>query len=57
MSNQFNLNNFLQEYRGYNERQYTAAENGREAMAQRELQKAEEAVNQDKLLSLTLSEK
>jgi len=56
-SSYFNLNQFLQEYQTYNNRQYTAAENGQAAMEQREIQKAEEAVRENGLLSLTLSEK
>lgn len=56
-SSYFNLNQFLQEYQTYNNRQYTAAENGQAAMEQREIQKAEEAVRDNGFLSLTLSEK
>ena len=56
-SSYFNLNQFLQEYQTYNNRQYTAAENGQAAMEQREIKKAEEAVRENGLLSLTLSEK
>ena len=57
MASNFNLNNFLQEYRTYNDRQYTAAENGKAAMEQRDLQRAEAAVKDSGLLTLTLSEK
>ena len=58
MSNGFNLNTFLNEYKSYNNRQYTAAENGKAAMEQREQQRANEAVNNtNHLLSLTLGEK
>ena len=56
-SSYFNLNQFLQEYQTYNNRQYTAAENGQTAMEQREIQKAEEAVRESGLLTLTLTEK
>ena len=53
----FNQSNFLSEYKTYNYRQYTAAENGKAAMEARDLAKAEEAVKAQGLLSLTLSEK
>ena len=53
----FNLNSFLSEYKTYGNRQYTAAENGKAAMEERELIKAEEAVKEDSFLGLTLSEK
>ena len=56
-SSYFNLNQFLQEYQTYNNRQYTSVENGQAAMEQREVQKAEEAVRESGLLTLTLSEK
>ena len=57
MAQSFNLNNFLQEYRSYNNRQYTAVENGKAAMEERAIKKAEEAVGNRDFLSLTLSEK
>ena len=56
-SSYFNLNQFLQEYQTYGNRQYTAAENGQAAMEQREIKKAEDAVRESGLLTLTLSEK
>jgi len=56
-SSYFNLNQFLQEYQTYNNRQYTPAENGQAAMEQREIEKAQEAVRENGLLTLTLSEK
>ena len=56
-SSYFNLNQFLQEYQTYNNRQYTAVENGHAAMEQKEIKKAEEAVRESGLLTLTLSEK
>ena len=56
-SSYFNLNQFLQEYQTYNNRQYTSAENGQAAMEQREIERAEEAVRESGLLTLTLSEK
>jgi len=57
MAESFNLNSFLQEYRSYNNRQYTAAENGKAAMEERDIQRAQEAVQGNGFLSLTLSEK
>ena len=57
MANSFNLNTFLQEYKGYNALSFTAEANGKKAMEQREIQKAEEAVNDNGFLSLTLTEK
>ena len=53
----FNLNTFLQEYKSYTNKSYTAAENGQAAMEQREIAKAEEAVKSSGFLTLTLSEK
>lgn len=53
----FNLQNFLGEYQSYNNKQYTAAENGKAAMEERAVKKAEEAVSQNNLLSITLGEK
>ncbi len=57
MAQSFNLNTFLQEYQTYTSKSYTAAENGKEAMEQREIAKAEEAVKSSGFLTLTLSEK
>ena len=57
MAEAFNLNSFLSEYKSYNNRQYTAAENGKAAMEERDIQRAKEAVSDRNLLSLTLSEK
>lgn len=56
MSSSFNLNNFLNEYQNYN-KAYTAEELGHKAMETRDIQRAEAAVNQQQLLSLTLGEK
>ena len=53
----FNREQFLNEYKTYNNRQYTAVENGKAAMEARELEKAKEAVSENKFLGLTLSEK
>ena len=57
MAESFNLNTFLNEYKNYNNRQYTAAENGKAAMEERDIQRAQEAVQGSGFLSLTLSEK
>ncbi len=57
MPNSFNLNTFLQEYKTYGNREYTAVENGKAAMEQREIEMAQAAVNERSFLSLTLSEK
>lgn len=58
MAESFNLNRVLQEQNSYVQRQYTAGENGRAAMEQRELQNAQRAVEAQKgFLSLTLEEK
>ena len=58
MAESFNLNRVLQEQNSYVQRQYTAGENGRAAMEQRELQNAQQAIQQQKgFLSLTLQEK
>ena len=56
MAESFNLNTFLNEYKSYNNRQYTSAENGKEAMEARDIARAEEAVNGN-LLKITLGEK
>jgi len=57
MPNSFNLNTFLQEYQTYGNREYTAVENGKAAMEQREIEMAQAAVGGNSFLSLTLSEK
>ena len=57
MANSFNLNMFLKEYQTYGNRAYTAAENGKAAMEQRDIERAQEAVGERSFLSLTLSEK
>ena len=57
MAEAFNLNSFLNEYKTYNNRQYTAAENGKAAMEERELERAKEAVQSTGFLGITLSEK
>lgn len=57
MANSFNLNTFLQEYRGYGDRKYTAVENGKAAMEQHSIDVAKEAVSSENFLSLTLTEK
>jgi hypothetical protein len=58
MAESFNLNRVLQEQNSYVQRQYTAGENGRAAMEQRELQNAQKAIEaQSGFLSLTLEEK
>jgi len=56
MANSFNLNAFLQEYKSYNTKAYTAVEAGKKAQEEREIKKAEEAVSGN-FLSLTLREK
>ena len=58
MAEAFNLNRVLQEQSTYLQRQYTAGENGKAAMAQREIENAQKAVEaQQGFLSLTLQEK
>ena len=58
MAESFNLNRVLQEQSSYLQRNYTAGENGRAAMEQRELQNAQKAIEaQQGFLSLTLKEK
>ena len=57
MTQSFNLNTFLQEYRNYTNQSYTPEENAKSAMEQRALAQAEEAVKESGLLTLTLSEK
>ena len=54
---QFNMHSFLGEQSSYLNRQYTAIENGKAAMEEREVKRAEEAVKEDSFLGLTLSEK
>ena len=44
MAEAFNLNNFLREQATYNQRQYTAIENGKAAMEARAIEKAQEAI-------------
>ena len=53
----FIMQNFLNEYKSYNNRKYTAVEAGKAAMEERDVKRAEDAVNGQGLLSLTLSEK
>ena len=53
----FEMNSFLNEYKSYNNRQYTAAENGKAAMEARDIERAKEAVQENNFLGLTLSEK
>ena len=57
MAETFNLNSFLNEYKSYNNRQYTAAENGKAAMEERDIERAKEATQSVGFLGLTLSEK
>ena len=57
MAESFNLNKFLNEYSTYNNRQYTAAENGQAAMERREEERAQAAIQQQGFLGITLSEK
>ena len=58
MAESFNLQNVLREQHSYVQRQYTAGENGRAAMEQRELENAQKAIESQKgFLSLTLEEK
>ena len=57
MAAEFNLNSFLGEYQSYNNRQYTAAENGKAAMEERDIERAREATQSVGFLGLTLSEK
>ncbi len=54
----FNLNQVLQEQNTYVQQKYTAEENGKAAMERRELQNAQQAINnQRSFLNLTLQEK
>lgn len=57
MAEAFNLNSFLNEYKSYNNRQYTAAENGKAAMEEREIERAKQAVQETGFLGITLSKK
>lgn len=57
MAEAFNLNKFLNEQATYNNKKYTAIENGKAAMEARAIQKAEEAVGANAFLGLTLGEK
>jgi hypothetical protein len=57
MAEAFNLNQFLNEYKTYNNRQYTAIENGQRAMEEREAQRVQEAVGNTGFLGITLSKK
>ncbi len=57
MAEAFNLNSFLNNYRTYTERQYTAFENAEAKMAEADIKRAEEHVKNSGLLTLTLSEK
>lgn len=58
MAESFNLNRVLQEQSSYVQRQYTAGENGKAAMAQRELENAKKAVEAESgFLGLTLQQK
>ena len=57
MAESFNLNTFLNEYKTYNNKSYTAAENAQAAMEAREIAQAENAVENKGFLGLTLSEK
>ena len=57
MAEAFNLNKFLNEQATYNNKKFTAIENGKAAMEARAVQKAEEAVGTNAFLGLTLGEK
>lgn len=57
MAEAFNLNKFLNEQATYNNKKFTAIENGKAAMEARAVQKAEEAVGANAFLGLTLGEK
>ena len=57
MAEAFNLNTFLSEQQTYTQRKYTNAENAQAAMEARDIERAEEAVANNGLLSLTLGEK
>jgi len=54
----FNLNEVLKNQNSYLQRQYTAGENGQAAMAQRELENAQRAIEAEQgFLTLTLQQK
>ena len=58
MAESFNLNRVLQEQNTYVQRQYTAGENGKAAMAQREIENAKKAIESQRgFLNLTLQQK
>ncbi len=57
MAEAFNLNQFLNEYKTYNDRQYTAAENAQAAMEKRDIARAQEAIQDAGFLGITLSKK
>ena len=57
MAAEFNMNSFLSEYKSYNNRQYTAAENGKAAMEERDIARAKEATQSTGFLGITLSKK
>ena len=58
MSSSFNLNTFLNEQNSYMNMKFTAAENGKAAMEERDIERAKEAVETtNKFLGLTLGEK
>ena len=58
MAESFNLNTVLKEQNSYTQRKYTAGENGKAAMAERELENAKKAIEAEKgFLGLTLQEK
>ncbi|MCQ2754282.1 MAG: hypothetical protein MJ231_04445 [bacterium] len=57
MAEAFNLNTFLSEQQTYTQRKYTNAENAQAAMEARDVERAEEAVANNGLLSLTVGEK
>lgn len=58
MTESFDLRKVLHEQNNYTSRQYTAGENGRAAMEEREIQNAQKAIESEKgFLNLTLQEK
>ena len=58
MAESFNLNTVLKEQNTYSQRKYTAGENGKAAMAERELENVQKALDAQKgFLGLTLQEK
>jgi len=56
-ASQFNLNEVLKNQYEYLKKNYTAAENGQEAMLNRELENAKKAVEGEGFLGLTLKQK